>query len=227
MELGPALLRIFRCQGKTMNDLWKLARQSGIALGSALVIAATACSVQVDPSKNGDKNVKIQTPVGGVQVKTDSMAAADVGLPVYPGATLAQKNDKDHGSADIHLGFGDWQMRLKVVKYHTTDPQDKVLDFYRKAMSRYGDVVQCQHSKPVGTPTVTREGLGCSDSDKNVHTGDKGIVAGNGSNELKAGSEKHQHIVGIEQSNSNGTDFSLLVLDLPNGTNGNESRETN
>jgi hypothetical protein len=211
-----------------MNDLWKLARQSGIALASVLVIAATACSVQVDPSKNGDKNVKIQTPVGGVQVKTDTMAASDIGLPVYPGATLATKgNDKDHDSADIHLGFGDWQMRLKVVKYHTSDSQEQVLDFYRKAMSRYGDVVQCQHNKPVGTPVVTREGLSCSDNDKNVHTSDKGIMAGNGSNELKAGSEKHQHIVGIEQSNSNGTDFSLLVLDLPSGMNGREARETN
>src|SRR3954464_2476586 len=121
------------CQGKTMNDLGKFARQFGIAFASVLVFAASACSVQVDPSKNGDKNVKIQTPVGGVQVKTDNMGAADVGLPVYPGATLAQKNEKDHGSADIHLGFGDWQMRLKVVKYHTTDPQEKVIDFARKA----------------------------------------------------------------------------------------------
>ena len=210
-----------------MNDFRKLARQSGIAFAFVFVIAATACSIQVDPSKNGDKNVKIQTPVGGVQVKTDNMAAADIGLPVYPGATLADKGEKDHGSADIHLGFGDWQMRLKVVKYHTPDSQDKVLDFYRKAMGRYGDVVQCQHNKPVGTPVVTREGLGCDNSDKNVHTGDKGIMAGNGSNELKAGSEKHQHIVGIEQSNSDGTDFSLLVLDLPKGANGSEARETN
>jgi len=210
-----------------MNDLGKLARRSGIALASVLVIAATACSVQVDPSKNGDKNVKIQTPVGGVQVKTDTMAAADVGLPVYPGATLDDQGDKNHGSADIHLGFGDWQMRLKVVKYHTTDPQDKVIEFYRKAMGRYGDVVQCQHSKAVGTPTVTREGLGCDNSNKNVHTSDQGIMAGNGSNELKAGSEKHQHIVGIDQSNSNGTKFSLVVLDLPSGSNGREARETN
>jgi hypothetical protein len=210
-----------------MNDLGKQARRSGIALASILVFATAACSVQVDPSKNGDKNVKIQTPVGGVQVKTDTMAAADVGLPVYPGATLADKGDKNHGSADIHLGFGEWQMRLKVVEYHTTDPQEKVLDFYRKAMGRYGDVVQCQHSKPVGTPTVTREGLSCDDNDKNIHTSDKGIMAGNGSNELKAGSPKHQHIVGIERSNSNGTDFSLLVLDLPTGSNGNDARETN
>lgn len=209
-----------------MNDLGRLARRSGIALASVLALTAAACSVQVDPSKNGDKNVKIQTPVGGVQVKTDEVAAADVGLPVYPGATIAQKNDKDHGSADIHLGFGDWQMRLKVVKYHTTDSQDKVIDFYRKAMSRYGDVVQCQHNKAIGTPTVTREGLSCDDNDKNVHAGDKGITAGNGSNELKAGSPKHQHIVGIDQSNSNGTDFSMVVLDLPTGT-GNEDRETN
>lgn len=211
-----------------MKDLWKLARQSGIAFASVLVLAATACSVQVDPSKNGDKNVKIETPVGGVQVKTDSMAAADIGLPVYPGATLAAKGkDKDPGSADIHLGFGDWQMRLKVVKYHTTDSQEQVLAFYRKAMGRYGDVVQCQHNRPVGTPVKTREGLSCDDSDKNIHTSDKGVMAGNGSNELKAGSDKHQHIVGIEQSNSDGTDFSLLVLDLPTGTNGGDARETN
>jgi hypothetical protein len=210
-----------------MNDLGKLARRSGIAFASVLVIAATACSVQVDPSKNGDKNVKIQTPVGGVQVKTDTMAAADVGLPVYPGATLADQGDKNHGSADIHLGFGDWQMRLKVVKYHTADPQEKVLEFYSKAMNRFGDVVQCRNNQPIGKPEVTREGLGCEDSDKNIRTHDKSMMSGHGATELKAGSQKHQHIVGIEQANSNGTDFTLLVLDLPNGTGSDDTRETN
>ena len=42
----------------------------------------------VDEHKNGDSdNVKIETPFGGLQVRTnDAAVLADIGLPAYPGA---------------------------------------------------------------------------------------------------------------------------------------------
>ncbi len=50
------------------------------------------CSIAVDKNKNGeDKNVKIDTPLGGVHVTSDSTTAADVGLPVYPGRTAVDE----------------------------------------------------------------------------------------------------------------------------------------
>jgi hypothetical protein len=189
-------------------------RSVSIAACVALVSFAAlsiGCSLAVDKNKSGtDKNVKIETPLGGLHVTSDSTTAADVGLPVYPGAKLSTKDDKDgKDSADIHLGFGDWQFRLKVVKYQTTDSQDEVLAFYKKALGRFGDVLQCSGHNAVGSPTVTSEGLTCDDSGKSHQVNlDMG-------QSLKAGSKHHQHIVGIEKTDGPGTTFSLVEIDLP------------
>ena len=175
----------------------------------ALLLSA-GCRIQVDKDKDGrDKNVKIDTPMGGLHVRADETAAADVGLPAYPGAHIAPDKDGDK-SADVHLGFGEWQLRVKVVTYVTSDSQDKVIAFYQKALGRYGDVIQCQNNQPIGTPTMTREGLTCSE-DKNgsrVHTDDS-------LPNLRAGSKRHQHIVGLEKNSGSGTRFSLVELQLP------------
>jgi hypothetical protein len=169
------------------------------------------CSIAVDKNKNGDdKNVKIETPLGGVHVTSDSTTAADVGLPVYPGAKLSTDKGKDNDkSADIHFGFGDWQFRLKVVKYQTSDSSDQVLAYYKKALGRYGNVIQCSGHNAVGSPSVTSEGLTCDDSGKSRQ------VNLDMSQSLKAGSKHHQHIVGIEKSEGDETVFSLVELDLP------------
>ncbi|HVW78136.1 MAG TPA: hypothetical protein VHB45_11035 [Alloacidobacterium sp.] len=173
------------------------------------IVVVTACRVQVDKNKNGDdKNVKIDTPMGGLHVRTDQMTAADVGLPVYPGAQIiSSQNDK---SADIHMGFGKWQLRIKVINYQTGDSQDQVLAFYRKALGRYGDVIQCSGDSAVGTPTTTSEGLTCSNGNTqhaNINDTEDGL-------NLRAGSRHHQHIVGFKSSNS-GSKFTLVELELP------------
>lgn len=179
--------------------------------GLSLLLAA-GCSIQVDKNKNGkDKNVKINTPLGGLHVRADDTSAADVGLPAYPGAHVAADKDGDK-SADVHLGFGEWQLRVKVVTYDTSDPQDKVVAFYQKAMGRYGDVIRCEGNQPVGSPAVTREGLTCSDDNSKAH-----VHVGENSLSLKAGSKRHQHIFGIEKNSGSGTRFSLVELQLPSG----------
>jgi hypothetical protein len=181
------------------------------AIAALGMMLAVGCSIQVDKNKNGkDKNVKIDTPLGGLHVRADETSAADVGLPTYPGAHIAPDKDGDK-SADVHLGFGEWQLRVKVVTYDTSDPQDQVVAFYQKAMGRYGDVIRCEGDQPVGTPTVTREGLTCSDDNSKAHV----HVADNISLSLKAGSRRHQHIFGIEKNSGSGTRFSLVELQLP------------
>jgi hypothetical protein len=177
----------------------------------SVAVLSAGCSIAVDKNKTGDdKNVKIDTPLGGLHVTSDNTTAADVGLPVYPGAKLSAKKDKDGDkSADIHLGFGDWQFRLKVVKYETSDSQDQVLSYYKKALGRYGVVIQCSGHNPVGSPSVTSEGLTCDDSGKSHQ------VNLDMNQSLKAGSKHHQHIVGIEKSDGPETVFSLVEIELP------------
>jgi hypothetical protein len=184
--------------------------------GLALAAGLAGCRVHVDKGANGeDKTVQVDTPFGGIHVNTDQTTAADLGLPVYPGAEAIKGDDK-HKSADVHLGFGEWELRVRAVSYATPDSQDKVTAFYKKALGRYGDVITCQGNTPVGTPTTTSEGLTCSD-DKNtkvqIDRGDYGT--GKNSLELKAGSKRHQHIVGFENPSEGKTRFALVALDLP------------
>lgn len=175
---------------------------------SAVLLIASGCRVSVDKAKNGeDKNVKVDTPFGGLHVRSDDVSAADVGLPIYPGAQVSSDKDGDK-SADVHFGFGEWQFRLKVVNYQSSDPQSKILGFYKKELGRFGDVIECKDKEPVGSPTATQEGLTCSDE------GGKAKVNISENLTLKAGSKRHQHIVAIEDQNG-GTKFSLVQLDLP------------
>jgi hypothetical protein len=180
----------------------------------AMMITAMAlmsgCRIESD-KKNGNDNVKIATPFGGMTVKTNDAAVVDgLGLPVYPGAQLVKK-DKNNGAADVNMSFGSFQLRVKAASYRTQDSPDQVTAFYRKALGRYGDVIQCQNNKVVGTPTSTAEGLTCDNEKQNhVYVNDDE----SGKMELKAGSKQHQHIAAIDPE-GNGTKFGLVALDLP------------
>jgi hypothetical protein len=189
---------------------------TGLVVGLALATGIAGCRIHVDKDANGeDKNVQVDTPFGGVHVNTDQTTASDLGLPVYPGAQAVKADDK-HKSADVHLGFGEWELRVRAVSYATPDTKEKVTAFYKKALARYGDVITCQGNSPVGTPTTTAEGLTCAE-DKNsnvkIDRGDYGSDK-NGL-ELKAGSKRHQHIVGFEDPKDGNTRFALVALDLP------------
>ena len=194
--------------------------------GLALATGLAGCRVHVDKDANGeDKTVQVDTPFGGIHVNTDQTTAANLGLPVYPGAEPVRDNDK-HKSADVHLGFGEWELRVRAVSYATPDSQEKVTAFYKKALGRYGDVITCQNNSPIGTPTTTSEGLTCSDNDKGANVkidqGDYGV--GKGNLELKAGSKRHQHIVGFESPRDGKTLFALVALDLPAGMDGKSDK---
>ena len=180
-----------------------------------LLAAATGCYMKVDKNKDGgDKNVSIQTPVGGLQVHKNQTAAPDMGLAAYPGAVIVPDHDGDK-SADVQMGFGRWQLKVKAVNYQSPDPQDRILAFYRKALSQYGDVIECNGNKPAGSPDHTRDGLTCSDAKGkgvNINISDE-----EGDFSLKAGSKRHQHILGIKKSSPAGTDFALVEVELPQG----------
>ncbi len=199
--------RMLKCAQEGKNDMQRPNPILILAAGATLL--ATGC--RIENNKQGDRNdVRIATPFGGAQVKTnDPDVLAAIGLPGYPGATLVHKDngDKDNtGAADIHFSFGSFQFRVKAASYRTPDNPEKVLDFYRKALERFGSVIQCRDGKAVGTTLRTAEGLTCSDDD---HKGDD-----DSRYTLKAGSRKHQHIVAISEEGG-GSKFALVALDLP------------
>ncbi len=207
--------------GISMRNSLRVA--GGVLACLALAAWTTGCRVHVEKGANGeDKNVQVDTPFGGVHVNTDQTTAADLGLPVYPGAEPI-RGDDEHKSADVHMGFGEWELRVRAVSYGSADKREQVEAFYKKALGRYGDVVTCEGNAPVGTPAATSEGLNCSD-DKTVQVDSGDFHTGQGNLELKAGSKRHQHVVGFESPKDGQTRFVLVALDLPAGVEGNSGK---
>jgi hypothetical protein len=182
----------------------------------AVLTAAALCTLlagcRIDEHNTGDnKDVRIATPFGGMQVKTnDAAVTQEIGLPLYPGAT-AVRNDNDSGAADVNLDFGSFRMRIKAASYRTADPPEKVEAFYRDSLRHFGDVIACRNGRASGAPAQTTEGLTCNVSGKHLSVDDS---FGKDALQLKAGSKEHQHIVAIEPANG-GTKIGLVALDLP------------
>jgi hypothetical protein len=209
-------------------DWTRIGKAGAFVAGTAILGLLSGCRVHVDKGANGEeKTVQVDTPFGGVHVNTDQVSAADLGLPMYPGAQAVSKDGK-HKSADVHMGFGEWELRVKTASFSTPDSEDKVTDFYRKALGRYGEVIACNNNKPVGTPTSTSEGLTCAEEghpNVNIdsHGENYGYQSGHNGFQLKAGSKRHQHVVGFENSEPGVTRFQLVALDLPNTEGAKES----
>ena len=181
-----------------------------LAMGTVLLMLGCA-GCRVENHKDGrNDDVKIATPFGGLSVKTnDAVVQTNVGIAVYPGATLVQK-DQDNGAADVNLSFGNYHLGVKALSYRTPDSPEKVLAFYRQDLARYGAVILCKDQAPVGAPARTQDGLSCSaDYDGKIHLDDDSKVG-----ELKTGSKQHQHLVSIDRDGA-GTKFGLIALDLP------------
>jgi hypothetical protein len=193
-----------------------------------LLLPLAGCFVSSKKGVNGDKDVDVSTPLGGMSVKTDSdTVQAKLGLPVYPGAVPEKKKDNDNSSADVNMNFGPFHLRVLAMGFTSTDSPDKIRDFYRKSLTRYSDVIECKGKQPVGgSPAKTGLGLTCSDDNK-AHAGSNVNVDDDaGEIELKAGSPSRQHIVSFKPKDG-GTKFGLVALELPTGIDKDSDKTAN
>ena len=177
-----------------------------LALGCATlaVLLLPACSVNVKKEQNGeDKQVDINTPVGGIHVSKGANVA-DVGLAVYPGAHLKQKDsDGADNSANVNIsGFG-YGLKVVALQYESEDAPAKLVAYYKDQLKKYGNVLEC-HTSHLDLDTDMK------DSDH----GSRELTCGaaSGSNvELKAGTKENQHIVAVEPA-GRGSNFSLVYV---------------
>jgi hypothetical protein len=147
-----------------------------------------------------------------LNVHANSHATAkDIGLPLYPGATPYRDKDSDSSSADLGFVLNSFHLSVQVASFVTEDSPERILAFYRKPLAQYGEVLECDHGKPVGSTTVTKSGLTCGDS-KGGHM----TVNGSDSNhQLRAGTPEHYRVVGIDSDEAGKTKFGLVALVLP------------
>jgi hypothetical protein len=203
---GPAYLSLYLQVGRD-NPMFVRIRSFRVLPVVALFAAILFCPSRALIGQDSDVNLALHAH--------SHASAAEAGLPAYPGATL-YKDDHDT-SADLGVTVGDFHMSLIAVKYVTSDSPERVLAFYRKPLSRYGEVLECDHGKPVGALTTTRSGLTCGQAQ----------VGGNSSSstdhEIRAGVPNQYRIVGIDESQPGSTRFDLVYLDLPKD-NGNKTK---
>jgi hypothetical protein len=170
------------------------------------ILLLPACSVNVKKQANGqDKQVDVSTLLGDVHVSKQA-DVSDIGLAVYPGARLKEK-DSDGGdkSANVNIsGFG-FGIKVVAMEYQSDDTPAKVLSFYRDQLKKYGNVLECHTSK---LNLDMRMGSHDSKGDSDELT----CEGNHGSNiELKVGKKDDQHIVAVEPEGK-GSSFSLVYV---------------
>ena len=175
-----------------------------LALGTASLAALQiSCSVNVKKEQSGeDKQVDISTPVGGIHV-SKGVNPSDVGLDVYPGARLKEKDSSgDNKSANVNIsGFG-YGLKVVALEYHSDDPPSKVVAFYQGQLKKYGNILVC-HTSHLDVNADMK------DSDHGSH---ELSCEGSGNNtELKVGTKENQHIVEVEPDGK-GSSFSLVYV---------------
>ena len=177
-----------------------------VAIAARASLAAlpllVACSVNVKKEADGqDKQVDIKTLLGGVHVSKQA-DVSDVGLTVYPGARLKEKDsDGSDKSANVNIsGFG-YGLKVVALEYESDDAPAKVLSFYRDQLKKYGTVLECHTSR--GNWNMN---MGKNDSNDLTCEG-----SGGNDIELKAGKKDDQHIVAVEREGK-GSSFSLVYV---------------
>jgi len=93
----------------------------------------------------------------------------------------------------------------------TPDSPEHIIAFYWKPLVKFGEVLECDHGKPVGSLAVTKSGLTCGD-----HKSGPATVNGSDSDhELRAGTPERFWIVAVDGTESGKTKFGLVALVLP------------
>jgi hypothetical protein len=170
----------------------------------AAVLLASACSINVKKEKDGnDKQVDINTPVGGIHVSKD-VNPQEVGISVYPGARMKVKDSNgDDKSANVNIsGFG-YGLRVVALEYESDDSPVKVVDYYKDQLKKYGDVLVC-HTTHLDVNTDVKA------NDQNSRQLSCGGATGVNV-ELKVGTKDNQHIVAVEPEGK-GSSFSLVYV---------------
>lgn len=191
-----------------MNTHRSFLKSPVIAIVIYLSLLFTSCSVNVKEEKDR-KNVEINTPFGGLKVRTNQAEAQkDVGIALYPGARpVTKENSNNEKNANVNITMPWLSLKIVALEFESDDASDKILSFYRQELTKYGRVLECKgahFNKESFHHDADRHGnsreLTC-DSDRS----DSKSV------ELKVGTSDRFRLVGIGPK-GNGTKFALVYV---------------
>ena len=181
----------------------QIVRRASWMAAAAVLLFLAACSVKVD-DKSANKNVDIRTPLGALQVRTNP-TPAQIGLSVYPGARQKVEGN-DHNAANVNISSSMFGVKVLVIGYHSPDPPEKVITYYKKDLRQYGAVLECKGHNPGAHLDLGHD----SDHKPKPLTCDDDKGDGKGV-ELKVGMSDNFHLVAVEPKD-NGSDFALVYV---------------
>jgi len=163
----------------------------------ALTQAGAARAGAVRGTQDRDKD-------GAGVVFSKQATSKEVGLPVYPGSKAHKDERDDSPSIQMGLWGSTFGFKLAVMKMESNDTPDKIAEFYRKALSKYGTVLDCSDPSRQAADkdkAGSANRLECDDDKP-----EKGGLV------FKAGTKAKQHIVAI-QPNGQGSLFQLVYVE--------------
>ena len=187
----------------SVKRLSPLAKLAMLAVVGASLCFALPLAAQEKPDKeaSGGKGKK------GAGIYFNAEAdAKDVGLPVYPGARPHKEKENDSESVNMGLWGSSFAFKLAVLKLESNDSPEKVAAFYKRALAKYGTILDCGAASPQASDkdeSKSSKKLTCEDDKPKP-----------GGMEFKAGTKEKQHVVGIEP-NGNGSVFQLVYVESP------------
>src|SRR5215472_14992819 len=151
----------------------------GMIVGVVAMLAMGLAQAGVASAQDQDKD-------GAGATISKQATAKDVGLPVYPGAKPRADKDGDSPSVKMGLWGSTFGFKLAVMKMETPDSQGKVAEFYKKALAKYGPVLDCSNPPQQESKDGGKNALKCDDDKP-----EKGML-------FKSGTKEKQHIVGVQ-----------------------------
>jgi hypothetical protein len=167
-----------------------------VVLAAALPLAAQ------DPKDSSSQQSSSDNDSIGFNLGKNA-SAKDVGLPIYPGARRHKDDANDSSALNMGLWGGSAGFKLFVLKMESSDAPEKVAAFYRKALAKYGTVLDCSNASASTSSDDAKNSkkLTCEDEKPKPHE-----------ISLKAGTKEKQHAVGVEP-NGSGTTFQLVYIE--------------
>ena len=164
------------------------------AIAFALILAALPLAAQ--DKKESQANKQDSDSIGFIASK--NATSKEIGLPLYPGSRRHKDDSDDSSSIQLGAWGGSSGFKLLVLKMDSDASPDKVTAFYRKALSKYGKVLNCSDA---AEKNKSSDGLDCesdhADKDETV---------------LKSGKKDAKHIVSIK-SNGSGSVYDLVYVE--------------
>lgn len=166
----------------------------GIGLGASLAVGQSSSQQDKEKTSSG-KSVGF--------IFSEDASAKDVGLPIYPGAQRFKDSSDESSSVQMGLWGGSKGFKLVVLKLQSDDAPEKIAAFYRKALRRYGTVVDCSASSADRKKSDSDGQFDC----EQAHPEAGGFA-------FTAGTKRNQHIVAVEPDGKHAK-ISLVYLWTP------------